>query len=184
VTNAPADVPTGDFTASGFTFEFGLDSFVAWCFDLQHTISLGASLDYEVTETPFSNSFLAPGAKERMGNLFNAAYDEVDPFDVIDATAFQMSIWEVAYDTGFDLANGAFLATSSVAGAVARAVDFLSAADGFSGPKQWDLLFLESQETPTTQNLVSAAPVPLPASAPLLLGAICGSVAYGRRRKR
>lgn len=188
VTGAPAGVPTGKKTATGFETEFGVEDFIAWCFDLQHVITKNTVYStYVVTANPFSTSFLAAGAADRAQDLFDAVYAGVDAYDSVDATAFQMALWEVAYDDDFDLSTGDFTATTSIAGAAATASGYLSAASGYLGGQNYLVRFLENTEN--SQNLVTASPlppvvgVPVPAAAPLLLGAFGAAFAIARRRK-
>lgn len=57
------------------------------------------------------------------------------------------------------------------------------AAKTYNKPRVWNLTFLESQDTPTRQNLVTVTPVPVPAAAGLMLLALGGLAAVGRRRR-
>ena len=184
VTSAPGPVPEGSFVATGLKMNDGVSSFIAWCFDLTHQIAKGGPYTYTATDTPFSNSFLTAGAKDRAERLFNANYGSVDAYDAVQASAFQLALWEVAYDSDFDLTSGQFQGTgrgSFAAQIASTAAGYLQAASGFSGRGGWKVTFLENQNERTRQNLVTASPVPLPAALALLGG---GLAALGAVRRR
>lgn len=184
VTSAPGPVRTASYAATGFRMDDGAASFIAWCLDLTHSVSKGGPYDYTPTDTPFSNSFLVAGAKERVIRLFDANYSTVNAYSRIDAPAFQLALWEVGYDSDFDLDTGGFQGTGrgNLAGQIAaKAALYLSAAKSFVGPHTWNVTFLENNDRRTRQNLVTASRVPLPAAL-LLLGG--GLVALGTLRRR
>ena len=106
------------------------------------------------------------------------------------AAAFQLSLWEVAYDDDFNLLSGAFRGEGH--GSFAKAISstasgFLTAAKAYTGAGRYDLTFLESRDRQTRQNLVTAtpaAPVPLPAALPLMAAGLGGLAALHLRRRR
>lgn len=186
----------GKVAATGFNMNDGSMDFIAWCFDLDHSITPGQSYDYISTASPFSSSTLAAGATTRAQSVFDANFATVDVFDIVQAAAFQLALWEVAYDSDFDITTGVFQASGFGANALAiasTATTFLEDAFGYAGAKKFNLDFLQDNSRnaglypqlpsdQTFQNLVTAAPVPLPAAGPLMFGAI-GATMMIRRRK-
>lgn len=168
-----------------------LGDFVAFCLDLAAWIGKGQGYDFKVTATPFSNSvdLIANGGLQRIQAIFDANYSESVATDSIKTSAaFQLALWNAVYDddwTVTGLAGDGFNATDryyGVNGMINQANDYLLAAQNYNGPKKWRLSFLESTATPRYQNLVTVAPVPLPAAGLMLMGALAGFGLLRRRR--
>lgn len=194
----------GTTAATGFIMDDGVAEFIAWCFDLDHSLTSTLTYDYVPTTTPFSNSSFAAGGVARAQTMFDANFASVDVNDAVDAAAFQMALWEVAYDDDFSITSGVFQAAGfgiDAAAISATATGFLNTATTYTDVEKYSLTFLQDNSQnaglfanlPTGtnfQNLVTASllppgantPVPLPAAAPLLAGAI-GLMAMARRRK-
>lgn len=188
IDNAPVG-GTGGSLAFGFNMEVTPASgpvfdILAWCLDLEHTISTG-TFPYVHTTTPFSNSFGLDGAQRgRVQAVFDANYETLDPTDEVESGGFQVALWNALYDDDFDAANGSFAASDdSVTGVIAAANGFLGAASSFTGDKAFNLTFYESTDDPVRQNLVTATPVPLPAALWMLAGALGGLGALRRWRR-
>ncbi len=185
-------VASGLVWTGGEGFNAGMESkFIAWCFDLIHPVSLGATYEYEVVDAPYSSSYLLDGADLRVSSLFNATYDILEASDAVQAAAFQLAVWEVANDDDFDLGGGVFQASGHGQAAseiTSTAQKFLAAGAIYSGPVNWQTTFLETREARGTQNLVTAVavpeatPVPVPASGFLLVAGLTG-LAFLRRRQ-
>jgi len=190
--------PTKSVNAGGFdvTDTSGvLGSFIAFCLDLEATISFGNTYNYEVTNTPFSNSvdLIANGGIGRIQAIFDANYStSVATDSSLTSAGFQVALWNAVYDDDWSVTNGDgnFYATSN-ANVTAKANEYLIAAQNYEGSKFWNLSYLQSTDQPRHQNLVTAAPVPrqetpapvpLPAAGLLLLGALGGLAAAQRRR--
>jgi hypothetical protein len=164
-----------------------LGKFVAWCLDIEHFLGKkGQANTYTITENPFSNSFgLDAIQRGRVQAVFDANYSGLNMSDKAQAAGFQVALWNALYDTD-DLAAEGVFAVAATAGILNKANEYLAKAKAFDGAKVWNMTFLES--TPkyakdTRQNLVTVAPVPVPAAAGLMLLALGGLAAVGRRRK-
>jgi hypothetical protein len=163
-----------------------LGKFIAWCLDITHPLGTSGSHLYTITSTPFSNSFgLDTAQMARVQSVFDANYSSVIVTNSTQAAGFQIALWDALYDTDYLAGAGVFAVSSagSYATVVAQANTYLTAAKAFSRARAWNLTFLESAASPVRQNLVTATPVPVPAAAGLLLLAIGGLAAVGRRRR-
>lgn len=174
--------------AGAFSVSDGVGNFLAWCLDIFNNVSLPAP--YTITETPFSattGTFTA-SVVDNLTRLFNTAYTSVDVSNNAQAAGFQLALWEVITesDSSFDVTSGDFQWTGGSTGARDFANEYLGM---MSGPEteQFVLTFFESgvdaYGNQFSQNLVSVAPIPLPAGVWLLGAGLLGLVAVGRRRR-
>ncbi|MBM1221919.1 MAG: hypothetical protein NXI03_09135 [Alphaproteobacteria bacterium] len=189
VAGTPNQVGATGFNVTDTTGDMG--SFVAWCLDVSHLLmGTGDTQLYSVTDNPFSNSFgLTAVARDRIQLMFDANYDDVDFSNADQAAAFQMALWEAAYedDSGvLDLMSGLFSASSN--GSNGLAATYIANALSYTGDKLWNMTFLEvagygpDRGRDTGQNLVTVSAVPLPAAGLLLLTGLLGAGALSRRR--
>ncbi len=186
VANNLTNVSAGGFDMNDTTGGQG-SSFIAWCLDLGAFLGTSGSHDYMHTSNPFQNGGvnLMEAGIARIQALFNANYGNPDVTSDRDTSAgFQLALWELVYDTDYDIETGAFQASASDA-VENIAGEFLTAAQTYIGGDRWRLTFLESQGQGAArkQNLVTVSPVPLPASGIMLIAAVGGLVAARKRRK-
>jgi len=194
ISNSPVSGTPGSAGASGFNFtdtSGSMGSFVAWCLDIAHwLVPVGDSQDYAQTTNPFSNSHSPTSVGlDRVQSVFDANYGGLDASNGDQAAAFQMALWEAAFEgdnNSMSVSDGLFQASSS--GSTALANSFLANAASYSGDKNWNLKFLEvtgydvNRCSRTGQNLVTVSAVPLPAGVVLLTSGIFGFGALRRRK--
>jgi hypothetical protein len=170
----------GGFALKGDIFGNGEENFVAWCLDILHY--LGNNKTYEVTDTPFVGDPLTALQVSNIGKLFNTAYAGLAIGVQAQSAGFQLALWEIIYENpenAFNIRSGNLSVTIGHNTVLDAAQGFLN---NLSGPvtQHWNLVFLESE---LNQDLVTATPVPVPAAAGLLLLALGGLAAAGRRRR-
>ena len=192
---SPVTITDDDYLSSGLTVYAGafalagdmdgngsVDEFDAFCLDI--SAHMQGTSDYQVTGTPFDNSLLSPTQLADIESLYETGYSTLDLTDPSETAAFQLALWEIANeDSGaYAMTTGSFTASGSAA--VAEA-DALLAGLGGPSTQQYDLFYLQStpRDTPRSQNLVTAAPIPLPAAGLMLLGAIAALRGVRRRRR-
>jgi hypothetical protein len=151
-----------------------LEEFIAWC------IEVNIPIDDAPTQYQTNGPRLAPEREDLLSRLFTGYADRAD--NDIGAAAFQLAIWEIVEESStlvadFDLTDGLFTAASSRQAVVNRANRWLGRLDHFD--PEYRINYFRSANS---QDLITAAPVPLPASA-LLLAAGIGGLAMFRRRR-
>lgn len=192
-------VPGGSAAAGGFDVEvtsgdLGIahlgTEFTAWCLDIAHRLSLPSL--YQVTSTPFAGAPLSSQQRNDILRLFNTGYDATRLGTTTSgrdySAGFQLALWEIVNESstgGYSLLGGTFSATG-FSGAIALANSLLGNL-AVTPTGNWRLVFLQSQDgsdynqTQDSQNLVTVAPVPLPAAGAMLILALAGLGIAGQR---
>lgn len=177
--------------AGGFALTTNLanpaSSFVAWCLDIFHVLSLPEQ--YTVTTTPFSTTtgLIDTTRLANIQKLFNTGYSDVVLTDNNKSAGFQLALWELLYETSgtFSLNSGFFEANNTAARTFANTL--LSQLNDVV-TDAFEMIFYESAENSKgkqlSQNLVSVTPVPLPAAGLMLGAGLLGLVALKRLKRR
>ena len=178
---APNVSTSGSAAAGGFaTVLNGGPSFVSYCVDLYQHITFG-TLYPEYTPPGTSHVFINPRAYDDLGRLYNVA-GVVDTS--VEEAAFQIAVWEIAYETTvgpYSLASGAARfsgGTAASSGALTLASSWLA---GVGGAPVRPIDVIES----TDHQDVIFAPIPEPSSVALMLTGlvVAGGIARRRRAK-
>ncbi len=168
-------------------------NFIAFCLDITGTIVSGK--DYVINNVnPFQpGRELSALQRQNVEDLFDAAYGGVDVTDSTDAAAFQLALWEAAYETDagpLSLASGTRIGSgidiggrTNGAAITARAQEFLDAIGTWGGSDNYFVNFLDASED-ARQDLVTAAPIPVPAAGLLLVTGLGALGAMRRRAKK
>lgn len=169
----------GGTSAGGFLMSFnGAPSFEAYCVDLFQHISFGVTYtDYNPFGT--SHAFANGNAYNDLGRLYATA-GVVD--NSIKEAAFQIAVWEIAYETkpgAYNLGDGVatFLGGSAASsGALALASTWLGGLTNGGHPS---IVVTESREH---QDMIYA-PVPEPETYVLFMAGLAAMGFVARRRR-
>lgn len=180
---------TRNLSAGGFRLTDGASNFVAWCLDLATTLKLPSK--YTVTSTPYSNTSgtFTASVQSNLQKLFNTSYSTLDLNNNARSAGFQLAMWEIIGEKNANLTlkTGSFRDVSGASAARNAANTFLSQLNG-PVTQQYELSFFESGKDAhghqLSQNLVTVAPIPLPAAAWLLGGGLVLMAGIARRRRK
>lgn len=169
--------PAGRFEMTSPT----LGNFAAFCIDIYEYLQDDRT--YDVSGTIYGQDIV-----DNIDRLFTSAYNQIT--DGVTAAAFQLSVWEVVYDTDtvLSLDGGNFYTPTDTNGAefnelVEAQADLFLAGLASAEMGGFDLTFMYNDGS---QDIVTGTPVPaavpLPASSLLLVGALGGLGALRRRK--
>jgi hypothetical protein len=191
------DVGSGpSYTGVGGAFKMGDvgnqlglgDRFIAFCLDLAGTIQ--DNYDYVINNVnPFQpGRELSSIQVDNVKRVFNSSYASVDVGSNVQAAAFQLALWDAAYEdtlAGLGLSigirSGAGTGTNAAA-VTSLANTFLDNAKNWDGVQRFSINFLDAT-VDERQDLVMATPVPVPAAGLLLIAGI-GAFGIAKRRQR
>lgn len=161
----PINVQAGPFRMTD-----GIDDFVLWCFDIAQNVGNGVT--YHAASNPLGSE-----RASLLNRLFTSHYDKIDT--TVEGAAFQIAIWEIVYENlagPLSVSGGLFEAWNN-AGVTSLANSWLS---NLGTEETYSISYFLSG---TNQDLLTAAPVPLPAGV-LLLGTGLGALVIARRRRK
>jgi len=176
---APNAVASVSVNAGGFaTVLNGGPSFVTYCVDLYQHISFG-TLYPEYTAPGTTHVFANSRAYADLGRLYaNAGVVDTS----VEEAAFQIAVWEIAYETtpgAYALGSGAasFSGGSAAGGALGLAATWLAGLGSGTG------LGIKVIESPDHQDVIYA-PVPEPSTYMLMLAGLLATVEISRRKRK
>ncbi len=175
---APNVVISGAGSAGGLLASLnGGPSFETYCVDLYQHIGFGETYtDYTLPNT--THTFANNRAYADLGRLYATA-GPVD--DAVHEAAFQIAVWEIAYEAGnmYNLSAGSAIfsgGTAETSGALTIASGWLSTLTNGAHPS---IAVLDS----TGHQDMIYAPVPEPETYSLLLGGLAAIGFVARRRR-
>lgn len=154
--------------------------FLAWCVDLANTLSLDPPEVYKTNA-----ALLGETVTSNLQKLFNTAFAKLEEDNRVQAAGFQLAIWEIIEETGnsFDLEDGTFSVTHVSKDVLKAGQGFLDSL-GDTPTGLYALTFWEPHPDATSsQALVTASPIPLPAAAWMLIAALAATAAATRARR-
>ena len=179
ITGTPTPI-SGSAGAGGISTTLnGGPSFVTFCVDLYDHIGFQAYTGYTPV-APSGHLFTNPNAYADLGRLFTA-YGSVSTTSPTNSAAFQVAVWEIAYETAssYSLGSGNAQFTGD-AGALSQASTWLGS---LGSANSVSVNVLEGHQI-SHQDMVFSTPVPEPDTYALMLAGLAGMGFLARRRVR
>lgn len=170
--------------AGGFTASLnGGPSFTSYCIDLYENIGFGTTYTDYTRVAAAAHSFANPNAATDIGKLY--AENNAIGSSIAQA-AFQIAIWEIAYETSgiYSLGSGSAKfsgGTAASTGALALASNWLGTLATTTN-NSYAVWTLDSVGHPGHQDQVFAAPVPEPSTYAMLAAGLMAIGFVARRR--
>jgi hypothetical protein len=173
-------LPAQGVSAGGFQGDFGANHIEFWCFDLDHTFSLGTPYDYTAIQ-------LTGALATRIAQLFEAGGTRASDAD--HSAGFQLALWNLEYDGDLTVSSGGFSATGG-ANAINIANAYLADLANHSGASV-TLTELLSTNRPPHQGFITPNTIPSeccinipePPALPLVLTALAALALVETRRR-
>lgn len=179
---APNAATSGNANAGGFaTVLNGGPSFVTYCVDLYERINFGTTYT-NYTGPNTSHVFANASAHADLGRL----YANVGTLSgAAQQAAFQIAVWEIAYETSgtYSLLGGAALFSGAPAGTLTQAQNWLTGLGSGTGLNILSLDSVTLGRTVGHQDVIYAAPIPEPETYALLMAGL-GALGFVARRRR
>lgn len=164
-------------SAGGFTtlIQNGGPSFTSYCVDLAETISFG-TLYTGYSSVGAGHVFANSDAYADLSRLYAVAGPI---FDSAHEAAFQIAVWEIAYETAatYGLGSGVARFSGGTAASLGFASSWLTAIGSASGGPSINVLDRRGSQD------VIYAPVPEPSTVALMFAGFIGMATMARRRK-
>jgi hypothetical protein len=197
--NPYSDPITGEVAAGADSFAVNAGTpsqtmLAAYCVDVGHYLTTSGAVTYNVfaDTDPTTISYfgtLSPNATpaeqtaagtlivQDLEHLASNWLGQVTNAD--SSAAFQIAVWDIAFNNGLTTSTFTSMANGSDAATVNSLVQMY--LGNLSGPVSEQLTFLQDPLN-VSQNMITFTPVPLPAAGWLLLSGLAGVVGFGWRR--
>lgn len=166
----------------------GID-FVTYCTDIFESFSWNTTYNNYFVAANGSTYGFSNAQASMLGKLYTVADALVDTAD--EAASFQLAIWEILYDSSYEVRNMAgrgnfYVESGGNSGHQTRANAWLAAA-GALGGSQFNVVRLASVDAPRmndgSQDFILVSKVPEPGTPALLLAGLAGVGYFARRRR-
>ncbi|HVZ93259.1 MAG TPA: hypothetical protein VG797_02000 [Phycisphaerales bacterium] len=136
-------------------------TFDTYCIDLDQTVPANSSVIFNVMS--LADFGLAPQQSLLLGRLWSTYFPAVDTRD--ESAAFQAAVWELRYDTDYNLQTGSFKMNNNTDSIRSLAQSWITAinSNAYSG----GVTNLVALQSPTKQDQLAAVPVPSAGGVPL-----------------
>lgn len=152
-------------------------TFDTYCVDLKQTVKKGDTYTYDVI--PLASAGFTATQVSLLGTLW--AENESKVKTATDSAAFQVAIWEILYDTNYNVSTGNFKLNSPLSVRTASAAMLSSAVADRGKSTPANLVVLRSD---CAQDQLCQLPPSIPTPGSAVLGAAGLLMAMPRRRKQ